>query len=78
MKHLRVLRLMRTKITDATVQALGGLDQLESLDLFGTAVTPAALAGRSCICQSYGTFMREKPKFRRRSCPEAVRGKLTF
>ncbi|OLE59906.1 MAG: hypothetical protein AUG74_16535, partial [Bacteroidetes bacterium 13_1_20CM_4_60_6] len=43
MKRLRVLRLMRTKITDATLQALGGLDHLESLNVFGTAVTPAAL-----------------------------------
>jgi hypothetical protein len=36
-------RLTNTRITDATVLALAGLDQLESLDLYGTAVTPACL-----------------------------------
>ena len=43
MKHARVLRLTETKITDAGIASLGGLDQLESLDLYGTAVTPACL-----------------------------------
>lgn len=43
MKHARVLRLMDTKITNTTVLELGGMDQLESLDVFGTAVTPACL-----------------------------------
>jgi hypothetical protein len=43
MKHARVLRLTNTKITDATVSALAGLDRLESLDLYGTEVTPACL-----------------------------------
>jgi hypothetical protein len=37
------LRVTNTKITDTTVLALGGLDRLESLDLYGTAVTPACL-----------------------------------
>jgi hypothetical protein len=43
MKPLRVLRLMHTKITDNTVLSLGGLDQLESLSVFDTGVTPACL-----------------------------------
>jgi hypothetical protein len=43
MKHARVLRLMHTKITNTTVLELGGMGQLESLDVFGTAVTPACL-----------------------------------
>ena len=43
MKAARVLRLTNTKISDATVLSLGGLDRLESLDLYGTAVTPACL-----------------------------------
>ena len=43
MKHARVLRLMDTKITNTTVLELGGMDRLESLDVFGTAVTPACL-----------------------------------
>ncbi len=43
MKHARVLRLMNTKITNTTVLELGDMDQLQSLDVFGTAVTPACL-----------------------------------
>jgi len=43
MKHARVVRLTETKITDATVSTLAGMDQLESLNLYGTAVTPACL-----------------------------------
>ena len=43
MKRLRVLKLMGTRTTDTTVQGLGSLDQLESLNVFGTPVTPAAL-----------------------------------
>jgi uncharacterized membrane protein len=43
MKHARVLRLTETKITDVGVASLSSLDLLESLDLYGTAVTPACL-----------------------------------
>jgi Leucine-rich repeat (LRR) protein len=43
MKNLRTLRLMHTKITDTTVQSLAALQQLESLSLFDTQVTPACL-----------------------------------
>jgi hypothetical protein len=34
---------MHTRIGDLTVQSLAGLDQLESLSVFDTDVTPAAL-----------------------------------
>ena len=43
MSHLRLLRLMHTKITDATILALAGLNDLESLSVFGTDVTVASL-----------------------------------
>ncbi len=43
MRRLRVLRLNNTKVGDATIQALAPLDQLESLSVFGTGVTPAIL-----------------------------------
>ena len=43
MKRLRVLRLMHTRIGDRTMQPLASLDQLVSLSVFDTAVTPAAL-----------------------------------
>jgi len=44
MKRLRVLRLMHTRIADRTVRSLADLDQLVSLSVFDTPVTPAALA----------------------------------
>lgn len=43
MKRLRVLRLAHTGISDRTLQSLAGLDQLSSLSVFDTRVTPAAL-----------------------------------
>ena len=43
MKRLRVLRLTHTRIGDRTVQSLAGLEQLSSLSVFDTAVTPAVL-----------------------------------
>ena len=42
-KRLRVLRLVDTRLTDATLLRLDSLNQLESLDVFGTAITPAVL-----------------------------------
>jgi len=42
MKHLRVLRLGETKITDQMFRTLSGLDQLQSLNVYGTGVTAAA------------------------------------
>jgi len=43
MKRLRVLRLLDTRVTDATLLHLQGMAQLESLDVYGTQVTPAVL-----------------------------------
>src|SRR5262249_53929183 len=43
MKRLRVLRLMDTHLTDASLLRLETLNQLESLDVYGTQVTPAVL-----------------------------------
>jgi hypothetical protein len=43
MKRLRVLRLAHTRIGDSTLQSVAGLEQLSSLNIFDTAVTPAAL-----------------------------------
>jgi len=78
MKRLRVLRLMRTEITDATMQALGGLDQLQSLNVFGTAVTPAALQVASHwpnLQHFYAGETKIPPDVQ---AAEAVRGKLSF
>jgi Planctomycete cytochrome C len=78
MKRLRVPRLMRTKIMDVTMQALGGLDQLESLNVFGTAITPAALqvvAHWPKLQHIYAGETKIPPDVQ---AAEAVRGKLSF
>lgn len=43
MKRLHVLRLMETRLTDTTFLRLDILNQLESLNVYGTPVTPAVL-----------------------------------
>jgi len=78
MKHARVLRLTNTKITDATVSALDGLDQLESLDLYGTAVTPACLKVAERLPKLrhlYAGATKIQPDV---SVSEAMKGKLLF
>ena len=59
MKRLRSLRLMHTKITNATVQALAPLSQLESLNLFDTPVTPAALTAIGHLPKLRHLYARE-------------------
>jgi hypothetical protein len=69
---------MHTKITDVSVQAFSSLDQLESLSVFDTPVTPASL-----------TTLARLPKLRRiyaggtnisaeGSVPHEIRDKLIF
>ena len=43
MRNLTRLHLERTAVTDAGLAALGELPELEYLNLYGTAVTDAAL-----------------------------------
>lgn len=43
MKGLRVLRITDTRLTDATLLRLETLNQLESLDVYGTPITPTVL-----------------------------------
>ena len=78
MKRLRVLRLMRTKITDASVLALGGMDQLESLDLFGTAVTPACLKAAEQLPKLQHLYVGETKIPADVPVPESLKAKLLF
>jgi uncharacterized membrane protein/mono/diheme cytochrome c family protein len=78
MKHLRVLRLMRTKITDASVLALGGMDNLESLDLFGTAVTPACLKDAEQLPKLQHLYAGESKIPADTPVPESLKAKLLF
>jgi uncharacterized membrane protein len=78
MKHLRVLRLMHTRITDTSVLALGGLDRLESLDLFGTAVTPACLKTAEQLPKLRHLYAGETKIPADAPIPESLQGKLLF
>ncbi len=78
MKHARVLRLVNTKISDATVNSLGGLDRLQSLDLYGTAVTAACLKTAESLpslrhLYAGATKIPENP-----SVSDAMKSKLLF
>jgi hypothetical protein len=60
MKHLRILRLMRTKIADTSMFALGGMDRLESLDLFWHG-------GDAGLPESRGAIAKIDPSLRGRN-----------
>jgi uncharacterized membrane protein len=78
MKHARVLRLMHTKITNTTVLQLGGMDQLQSLDVFGTAVTPACLTVVEHLPKLRHFYVGETKIPADAPVPEAVKSKLLF
>ncbi len=78
MKRLRVLRLLDTRVTDATLLHLQGMAQLESLDVYGTQVTPAILptiAEFPKLSHFYAGQTAIRPD---RSMPGKLVGKLVF
>ena len=78
MKHLRKLRLLHTKITDATVLALGGLNELESLNLFGTQVTSAALKTAEHMPNLQHLYAGETNIATNSPLPDALKNKVQF
>ena len=69
---------MDTRITDATVLRLQALNQLESLNLYGTAITPAVLptiAKLPKLSHFYAGQTRIRPG---KSVPESLVGKVVF
>lgn len=78
MKRLRVLRLMHARITDTTVQGLGRLDQLESLSVFGTPITPAALPAIAVLPKLKHVYAGQTAIPTGTSVPESLVGKLVF
>ncbi len=78
MKRLRVLRLMHTRITDTMVQGLGALDQLESMNVFDTAVTPAALPTIARLPKLAHCYVGQTTIPAGISVPKALTGKLVF
>jgi uncharacterized membrane protein len=78
MKRLRVLRLMDTRLTDVALLRLEGLNQLESLNVYGTPVTAAALpaiAKLPKLSHFYAGRTRIVPG---ESVPESLVGKLVY
>jgi len=78
MKRLRVLRLMNSNITDATVVRLGNLDQLGSLSVFGTSVTPAVLPTIARLPNLAHFYAGQTAIPEGIAVPEALAGKLVF
>lgn len=78
MKHLRVLRLMHTRIGDSGLQTLGTLNELESLSIFGTPVTPAALPALTRFPKLQHIYVGETTITPRTKMPQEINRKLVF
>ena len=66
------------RITNSTVLQLGGMDQLESLDVFGTGVTPACLTVVEHLPKLRHFYVGETKIPADVPVPEAVKSKLLF
>jgi hypothetical protein len=78
MKRLRVLRLIDTRLTDTTFLRLDSLSQLESLNVYGTAVTPAVLPTIAKLPKLSHFYVGQTSILPGKSMPESLVGKLVF
>jgi len=78
MKRLRVLRLIDTRLTDATLLRLETLNQLESLDVYGSAMTPAVLPTVAKLPKLSHFYVGHTGIQPGKSVPESLVGKLVF
>ena len=78
MKRLRVLRLNDTRISDGTVQSLARLDQISSLSIFDTAVTPAALPTIEAMHSLRICYAGQTALATRRPVPQGITAKMVF
>jgi uncharacterized membrane protein len=78
MKQLRVLRLMDTRLTDAAFMRLDSLSQLESLDVYGTPITPAVLPAIARLPKLSHFYAGQTGIQPGKSVPEDLAGKLVF
>ncbi|PWT84691.1 MAG: hypothetical protein C5B58_04330 [Acidobacteria bacterium] len=78
MKRLRVLQLMDTSFTDATLLRLDSLNQLESLNVYGTPVTAAVLPTIAKLPKLLHFYVGQTGIVPGRSVPESLVGKLVF
>jgi hypothetical protein len=69
---------MHTGITDAMPQGLGSLNQLESMSLFDTPVTPAALPTIARLPKLAHCYVGQTAIPAGISVPNALTGKLIF
>ena len=78
MKRLRILRIMDTRLTDATLSRLEGLNQLESLDVYGTPITPAVLPAIAKLPKLTRFYAGQTGIQPGKSVPEGLASKLVF
>ena len=78
MKRLRVLRLMDTHLTDATLLHLETLNQLESLDVYGTPITPAVLPAIAKLPKLSHFYAGQTGIVPGKPVPDNLVGKLLF
>lgn len=78
MKRLRVLRLMDTHLTDATFLRLETLNQLESLDVYGTPITPAVLPVIAKLPKLSHFYAGQTGIAPGKPVPDNLAGKLVF
>jgi uncharacterized membrane protein/mono/diheme cytochrome c family protein len=78
MKRLQVLRLMDTRLTDATLLRLGTLNQLESLNVYDTPVTEAVLPTIAKLPKLSHFYAGRTGILPNRSVPESLIGKIVF
>jgi uncharacterized membrane protein len=78
MKQVRVLRLMDTRLTDRTLLRLESLNQLESLDVYGTAITPTVLPTIAKFPKLSHFYAGQTGIHPGKSVPEDLGGKLVF
>ena len=78
MRRLRVLRLMDTHLTDATLLHFDSLNQLESLNLYGTPITPAVLPMIAKLPKLSHCYAGQTGIPPGKFVPESLVGKLVF
>jgi len=78
MKRLRVLRVINTRLTDATLLRLDTLSQVESLDFYGTHITAAALPTIARLPKLSHFYTGQTGIRPGQPMPEGLTGKLIF
>jgi hypothetical protein len=70
--------LGHTRLTDATLLRLGNMDQLESLNVYGTPVTGAVLPTIAKLPKLSHFYAGQSSISATGSIPESLAGKLVF